>query len=272
MIPFKESGGRTGNKIYQELVARVCDSVLLPDCKKINAVLQFNEPGYEWVSRHTWQSWRERYKKNSARLDQHIAALVSLNQTGRTPKDHFGYFRLSEKSQKSSGSRRGMIQESGDKVSEDQNIDHKDPESSFMGGTPILQANVVQSQDSEESEWAIREGQAPLPDWARRPVEEQADVDGSKQEKGNASFRTFVLRSTPDVLSNNDTFTPHIVFQNYYTPPINQVPPIDQVINDIANECRFLPAEVRAFYDKSGDLEGTRQRFARLRAIINAMP
>jgi hypothetical protein len=31
-----------------------------------------NLKGYEWVTRHTWQSWREYYKKNQAALDAKI--------------------------------------------------------------------------------------------------------------------------------------------------------------------------------------------------------
>lgn len=30
----------------------------------------------KWALRHTWQSWRERYKKNKDRLDVHVAAIV----------------------------------------------------------------------------------------------------------------------------------------------------------------------------------------------------
>ncbi|KAJ7601379.1 hypothetical protein DFH06DRAFT_1026243, partial [Mycena polygramma] len=62
-IPMKEQGGRTGIKLYQQLEARSGQS------------------GYEWVTRHTWQSWRERYKKNASRLDPLIDIAVKKKAT-----------------------------------------------------------------------------------------------------------------------------------------------------------------------------------------------
>jgi hypothetical protein len=37
-----------------------------------------NLKGYEWVTRHTWQSWREHYKKNQAALDAKIKENIRL--------------------------------------------------------------------------------------------------------------------------------------------------------------------------------------------------
>ncbi|KAG2126822.1 hypothetical protein DEU56DRAFT_821836 [Suillus clintonianus] len=57
VIPDASSGGRAGNSLYQELTEELAD-----------------EPEYrEWAKRHTWQSWRERYKTNRLRLDPMIA-------------------------------------------------------------------------------------------------------------------------------------------------------------------------------------------------------
>lgn len=58
-IPYKATGGRTGNKLYQQLTE-----------------VRAHEPGFEWVQRHPWQSWRERYKKNQDRLDKLIEKIV----------------------------------------------------------------------------------------------------------------------------------------------------------------------------------------------------
>ncbi|KAJ7709568.1 hypothetical protein B0H17DRAFT_1028340 [Mycena rosella] len=60
LIPDKSNGGRTGNNIYKRLIR--------------NAEIEPEE--YNWAFRHTWQSWRERYKKNQGRLDAYIDAWV----------------------------------------------------------------------------------------------------------------------------------------------------------------------------------------------------
>ncbi|TDL18896.1 hypothetical protein BD410DRAFT_792678 [Rickenella mellea] len=64
-IPDKESGGRTGNKVYQQLVE--------------HNDAWGEEHRYPWAARHTWHSWRERYKKNLARFDVRIQKIVAKN-------------------------------------------------------------------------------------------------------------------------------------------------------------------------------------------------
>ncbi|KAJ7087740.1 hypothetical protein C8R44DRAFT_26254 [Mycena epipterygia] len=56
LIPDKSEGGRLGNNIYKSLMS---NAEILPD-------------EYDWALRHTWQSWRERYKKNQNRFDSFI--------------------------------------------------------------------------------------------------------------------------------------------------------------------------------------------------------
>ena len=46
---------------------------------------------------------------------------------------------------------------------------------------------------------------------------------------------------------------------------------IDQAVHDIAKEFRFLVEEVQEYYDKCGDPERTRNRFKRVREVINAL-
>ncbi|KDQ63777.1 hypothetical protein JAAARDRAFT_53966 [Jaapia argillacea MUCL 33604] len=77
-IPYKETGGRTGNRLYIQLLEMA------------------NEPDYGWVTRHTWQSWRERYKKNSTRLDFRIAAIVAQKKPVIGEKGQYGYVRAPE--------------------------------------------------------------------------------------------------------------------------------------------------------------------------------
>ncbi|TFK57334.1 hypothetical protein OE88DRAFT_1730708 [Heliocybe sulcata] len=81
-IPYKETGGRTGNRLYQQLVELS------------------NDPEYVWVQRHTWQSWRERYKKNSDRLDVMIAAIVAETKPALGEKGQYGYVRMAEEKPK----------------------------------------------------------------------------------------------------------------------------------------------------------------------------
>jgi len=169
-------------------------------------------------------------------------------------------------------------------------------ESALMGSTPILKANMSPPRQGtqEEAEWAIREGQAPVPDWAKRSAENDNSSDGSpgkrlKMTRGAESgFRTFVLRSTPNVLASGSGAS-----SGYYSPvptleysanafsqpamasagpPPAVIHPIDQLIMDIANDHQFLPIEVRTYYDRTGDMEATKQRFAKLRMMINAAP
>ncbi|TFK76205.1 hypothetical protein BDN72DRAFT_953988 [Pluteus cervinus] len=66
-IPYKEQGGRQGDNIYKDL----CDLT-----KIINAE---ERESCQWVKRHTWQSWQNRYKKNQKRFDQMIEDLVGMN-------------------------------------------------------------------------------------------------------------------------------------------------------------------------------------------------
>ncbi|KAL4065066.1 hypothetical protein J3A83DRAFT_4065337, partial [Scleroderma citrinum] len=53
IFPDAEAGGRMGNLHYRNL--------------------EHLFPEFEWVSRHTWHSWRERYKKNAKWFDREIA-------------------------------------------------------------------------------------------------------------------------------------------------------------------------------------------------------
>ncbi|KAF9239092.1 hypothetical protein BU15DRAFT_24072, partial [Melanogaster broomeanus] len=54
IYPDKATGGRLGNNVYLGLMDLA------------------NKPDYKWARRHTFHSWRERYKKHAKRLDQMI--------------------------------------------------------------------------------------------------------------------------------------------------------------------------------------------------------
>lgn len=61
---------------------------------------QAHDPEYNWVTRHTWQSWRERYKKNAGRLDVKIAEIVERNKPNKGEKGQYGYVRKPEEKAK----------------------------------------------------------------------------------------------------------------------------------------------------------------------------
>ncbi|EIW60963.1 uncharacterized protein TRAVEDRAFT_46200 [Trametes versicolor FP-101664 SS1] len=62
-IPDKEAGGRNGRNTYIELVEKA----------------QYAGLGYEWAARHTWESWKERYKKRFEIMDPIIDEIVRQN-------------------------------------------------------------------------------------------------------------------------------------------------------------------------------------------------
>lgn len=143
--------------------------------------------------------------------------------------------------------------------------------------------------DTQSSEWAIREGQDPTPEWAKHEPTIDMDPDGGDQKRaktGDATYRTFVLTPASDyrmLSSKGGVQQDHLEPERSFVVPsranfaVNfggQGPifPVDQAILDIAREFQFVPTEVRAFYDRTGDLAATRQRFLKMRDIVNAMP
>jgi hypothetical protein len=59
----------------------------------LSILVQSADPKYSWVERHTWQSWRERYKKNSERLDKLITTIVENSQTTLGEKGQYNFVR-----------------------------------------------------------------------------------------------------------------------------------------------------------------------------------
>ncbi|KAG8967145.1 hypothetical protein FRC03_010618 [Tulasnella sp. 419] len=58
-IPYPTMAGRTGNELFKQL------------CERTDL--------YPWASRHSWNSWRNRYKTNRARFDSEIAEWVETH-------------------------------------------------------------------------------------------------------------------------------------------------------------------------------------------------
>jgi hypothetical protein len=72
----------------------------------LTSVIKSGDPEYAWVSRHTWQSWRERYKKNAGRLDNIIARIVEQKRPAPGDKGQYGYVRQAEEKPKRSRKKR----------------------------------------------------------------------------------------------------------------------------------------------------------------------
>ncbi|KAF8272888.1 hypothetical protein EI94DRAFT_1716959 [Lactarius quietus] len=225
-IPYKETGGRTGNRLYQQL----CDMA--------------NDPEYSWVTRHTWQSWRERYKKNSHRLDTLIQAI-----------GQYGYVRKPEEKPKRSRRRKddgsgaaGPSHSMGIAmhVSLSTQDGHLIPEYHSMGLGVIQQDSVVLMRESpaeeemedEENEWDVRVGNEPPPTWAKRKAGEDPKENGKRVKLG---------------------------------PGWNILHVVDQSILDIAREFRFTVEEVQEYYDRCGAMERTRARFKKMRDTLSAL-
>jgi len=154
------------------------------------------DPEYVWVTRHTWQSWRERYKKNSARLDNLIAAIVDQKKPAHGEKGQYGYVRKAEERPKRAPRKTPRPRKRCEKFVEEShhteekvvgNINSRMttppiivfpsvPTAQFEGGSqPSTSTIPRRSPDEEEmedgednEEWQIRIGNEPPPTWVKR--------------------------------------------------------------------------------------------------------
>lgn len=260
-IPYKETGGRTGNRLYQQLCEMAVD------------------PEYAWVTRHTWQSWRERYKKNAARLDNIIAAIVDQKKPAYGEKGQYGYVRKAEEKPKRAR-RKGRKPADESRFPEEiligdingnlsatppmivfPSVQIHDPAS---GSQPFTSPLPRQSPDEEEmedgdetEEWRIRIGNDPPPQWGKRKAG-SADCAGSPSVKRARSLE-YTQNGPPSETQSSDE-----AFASLFT--------IDQMIDDIAREYRFTAQEVKEFYDKCGEMERTRNRFQKMRELLSTIP
>ncbi|KAH9486777.1 hypothetical protein JR316_0000842 [Psilocybe cubensis] len=286
-IPYKETGGRTGNRLYQQL----CDLS--------------SDPEYAWVTRHTWQSWRERYKKNSSRLDVVIARIVEQKKPIPGDKGQYGYVRQPEDKPKRVRRKKAKTNEhvyqSEEFTNEDatnsmpgpSNLSNIRPEingaqlhhaittlqdladvgSAYSAILPVpssvpLDRSTIRKSPAEEEdddpEWAIRISNDSPPSWStKRKAPDEGDNE--KEKRLRVSFVT----STPtaDSSLNSESQSP--------LPPsalvaIADMHVIDQGIRDIARDFRFTVEEVQEFYDKCGEMSQTRMRFQRMREELVA--
>ncbi|KAG0709028.1 hypothetical protein DFH29DRAFT_890225 [Suillus ampliporus] len=245
-IPYKQTGGRTGNRLYQQLCEMIAD------------------PEYAWVSRHTWQSWRERYKKNAVRLDTIIAQIVDQKKPVPGEQGQYGYVRQDEEKPKRPRRKRAKPAE--------QNLHNQEMIIGGINGNgaevpvivfdalgmdpgPSTSRAVVRSSPAEEEmedgedseEWAVRIGNEPPPNWGKRPASEESDSQSPlKKMKYNDA------NSFHDLLDQGI----HLV---------------DRTLQEIATEYRFTLEEVKEFYDQCGEMERTKTRFQKMRQILSSI-
>ncbi|KAI6153451.1 hypothetical protein BKA82DRAFT_1002271 [Pisolithus tinctorius] len=265
-IPYKETGGRTGNRLYQQLCEMTVD------------------PEYAWVTRHTWQSWRERYKKNSVRLDNLIAAIVEQKKPAHGEKGQYGYVRKAEERTRRARKRRGKSAEETFQteklIGDIGNMPGTPPIIIFpsvptqqlpAGSQPSTSTISRVSPDEEEmedgediEEWRIRIGNEPLPAWGKRNADtlDSEEFPNAKRAR-SINYPTSILGDEPHPPPLPQTSSDAVAHVNLHI--------IDQAICDIAHEYRFTVEEVKEFYDKCGEMERTRARFRKMRELLSTI-
>ncbi|TFK30582.1 hypothetical protein FA15DRAFT_662576 [Coprinopsis marcescibilis] len=277
-IPFKETGGRTGNRLYQQLVE------------------QAHNPEYTWVSRHTWQSWRERYKKHSRRLDRTISAIVEQKQPLLGEKGQYGYVRQPEEKAKRTRKKR-KLEQMGEASFTNPGDGSIALPNMTMGGEhpvdplrlpvppgfpnipphpgmvyppllPVASTSAVlqrpdhskspeEVEENEDAEWAIRVGNAPPPAWAHAPSEPGAQEHPTKRRRTSETEEE--AGDTPDTISEATT-NALVALASMHV--------IDHSLRGIAAEFRFTVEEVKEYYDKCGEMTETRNRFQQMRQVL----
>ncbi|KAI0068267.1 hypothetical protein BV25DRAFT_1875623 [Artomyces pyxidatus] len=310
-IPYKETGGRTGNRLYQQL------------CEMIH------DPEFAWVSRHTWQSWRERYKKNSQRLDMMIQAIVEQKKPPLGEKGQYGYVRKPEEKPKRGRRRKDGMATSDDDfiavpgaahsmamamhmpIQNPQGGQHPDgmtpvpvgvyahpamhsqmhplPHMNQLpGGGPmdpgmmmVRRSPAEEEMEDEEMEWEVRVGNEPPPVWAKRKASEDLGEGGSaKQSRIDELSGPHVGVSGP-LMSTEPNGAPAVhngapILHVGATPnPMSRGAPtmhvVDQSIQEIAREFRFTVEEVQEYYDRCGAMDRTRARFKKMREALSQL-
>ncbi|KAF8506938.1 hypothetical protein F5888DRAFT_1646551 [Russula emetica] len=292
-IPYKETGGRTGNRLYQQL----CDMA--------------SDPEFAWVTRHTWQSWRERYKKNSQRLDTMIQAIVEQKKPTLGEKGQYGYVRKPEEKPKRSRKRKEDGSSAGPTNDDDflqagpshqlamamhMSLATQDghPHSGMPVPPPVpvdlyhqghphlhnLPPHVNQIQATADGSVALRVGQDNIVAVRKSPAEEEMEDEEAEWEVkvGNEPPPAWGKRKAgEDPIENGKR--PRVNEETHSRPASCGIRSdgavlhvVDQSILDIALEYRFTVEEVQEYYDRCGAMDRTRARFKKMREILSALP
>ncbi|KAJ3817936.1 hypothetical protein F5880DRAFT_1315823 [Lentinula raphanica] len=257
-IPFKSTGGRTGNKLYQQL----CEMRIHPE--------------YTWVTRHTWQSWRERYKKNAVRLDKIVDSIVSTTKPIQGEKWQYGYVRQDEEKprKKRKTSARDEEPVAGPSSSGKKSV-QSGPSgqlSQAISANPSLGqlAGILRLAPTEngEDDWRVKIGGDPPPTWAK-------SKENGDQERAKSRYVQLDLHDILDNIVTRCSEPPSMTDDTLQLAITVAVAGhvLDQNLSEIAEQTRFTEEEVREYYDKcGGDLERTRRRFHKMREHLNALP
>lgn len=266
---------------------------------------QVNDPEYTWVSRHTWQSWRERYKKNAARLDLTISRIVQEKQPAHGEKGQYGYVRQSEEKPKRSRKKRkadqmedsfGMEAALGIPGMHHQ-MDHQSvlPPHPFAHippppmGYPMLipgpsgpgimerlgqEPTREEVEETEEPEWHVRIGNEPPPSWARGPGMPDDD-HADKRRRTELEGQHIPGQHIPPPMSVPGPSQPGpqeveepSALTHATVMALASLHVIDHSLREIAHEFRFTFEEVKEHYDKCGEMTQTRQRFQQMREVL----
>lgn len=213
-----------------------CSSSLTLTC------LKGNDTDYSWVNRHTWQSWRERYKKNAERLDKRITHIVDERKPLVGEKGQYAFVRQAEekpkRTRKKAAAAAAAVPDEGEMPLEGEFIPPAMPYP-MPAPDPSSSHNLPEREEDETSEWAVRIGNDPPPAWAKRKAEEEEGEPPAKRPR-----------------SADHEAQMHIV---------------DRGLLAIAHDTRFTHEEVREFYNTSGDMQRTRNRFQRMRDVLTRM-
>ncbi|KAJ7655013.1 hypothetical protein DFH06DRAFT_993182 [Mycena polygramma] len=258
-IPFKETGGRTGNRLYQQL----CDLS--------------GEPEYAWVARHTWQSWRERYKKNATRLDALISAIVAQKKPTLGDKGQYGYVRQAEEKQKKQ--RKSKKKKNASTVEEEflagssklegmgvfsvpglEELPDPDdmgelPLGMVLAGTPGVVAPARAMPSSTAGAGPSRSS----------PAEEEMDEDESEWAVG---LVLRLLRCGENGGQLKSRMMPLVLSGRNQSASRWELGVLHEAVRQIAATTRFTVEEVQEFYDRCGEMERTRTRFEAMRALL----
>jgi hypothetical protein len=293
-IPYKETGGRTGNRLYQQL----CDMA--------------TDPEYAWVTRHTWQSWRERYKKNSQRLDTLIQAIVEQKKPTLGEKGQYGYVRKPEEKPKRSRRRKDDGSNAGPTNDDDflqagpshqlamaMHISLATQDGHPHAGMPVsppvpvelyqqghphlhnLPPHVNPIQATADGPVGLRVGQDNVVVVRKSPAEEEMEDEEPEWEvkvghepppawaaKRKAGEDPIENGKRPRVNEETHSRTASGGIQS--NGPVLHV--VDRSILDIALEFRFTVDEVQEYYDRCGAMDRTRARFKKMREVLTALP
>ena len=97
------------------------------------------------MTRHTWQSWRERYKKHSHRLDEKIGQIVADKRITQGEQGQIGYVRQPEEKPRRTRKKRNKAEDA--MVDGDQDSNRPD-ESSQLSLLPISEIPSIGSDVS----------------------------------------------------------------------------------------------------------------------------